>query len=206
MSEWPRPCPIPGHPHDDDGEPVVITESAWARLRAWHLHAPAERLPLPAVLVTWPAAWIMHWLQVPVRAVAWTAAAVTVVTWLAWAWRHRRARKTRQTSPDSQHDAGTGPVLADRGGAGRSSLGRVVHRRRRVRPHRPAGPVADPGLPGRGGRRVLVAAQARGGPRRPPAPRRPGRRPRRQEAVASDPAPHRAGRLACAMAARHQPR
>ena len=19
MSEWPRPCPIPGHPHDDDG-------------------------------------------------------------------------------------------------------------------------------------------------------------------------------------------
>ena len=34
MSEWPRPCPIPGHPHDDDGEPAVITESAWTRLRA----------------------------------------------------------------------------------------------------------------------------------------------------------------------------
>ena len=102
MSEWPRPCPIPGHPHDDDGEPVVITESAWARLRAWHLHAPAERLPLPAVLVTWPAAWVMHWLQVPVRAVAWIAAAVTVVTWLAWARRHRRARKARQASPDGQ--------------------------------------------------------------------------------------------------------
>ena len=102
MSEWPRPCPIPGHPHDDDGEPVVITGSAWARLRAWHLHAPAERLPLPAVLVTWPAAWVMHWLQVPVRAVAWIAAAVTVVTWLAWARRHRRARKARPASPDGQ--------------------------------------------------------------------------------------------------------
>ena len=102
MSEWPRPCPIPGHPHDDDGEPVVITESAWTRLRRWHLHAPAERLPLPAVLVTWPAAWVMHWLQVPVRAVAWIAGAVTVVTWLAWAWRNRRARKARQASPDGQ--------------------------------------------------------------------------------------------------------
>src|SRR5450755_3220188 len=102
MSEWPRPCPIPGHPHDDDGEPVLITESAWTRLRAWHLHAPAERLPLPAVVVTWPAAWIMHWLQVPVRAVAWIAGTVTVVTWLAWAWRNRRARKARQASPDGQ--------------------------------------------------------------------------------------------------------
>jgi len=100
MSEWPRPCPIPGHPHD--GEPMVITESAWTRLRRWHLHAPAERLPLPAVLLTWPAAWMMHWLQVPVHAVAWTAAAVTVVTWLAWARRNRRARKARETCPDGQ--------------------------------------------------------------------------------------------------------
>jgi hypothetical protein len=106
MSQWPRPCPIPGHPHDDDGEPVVITESAWARLRAWHLHAPAERLPLPAVLFTWPAAWVMHWLQVPVRAVAWTAAAATVLTWLAWAQRNRRERKARQASPDGQQTQG----------------------------------------------------------------------------------------------------
>ena len=95
MSQWPRPCPIPGHPHDDDREPVAFTESVWARLRRWHLHAPAERLPLPAVLVTWPAAWVMHWLHVPVRAVAWIAAAVTVVTWLAWARRHRRARQAQ---------------------------------------------------------------------------------------------------------------
>ena len=158
MSEWPRPCPIPGHPHDDDGEPVASTESARTRLRRWHLHAPAERLPLPAVLVTWPAAWVMHWLQVPVRAVAWTAAVVTVMTWLAWAWRHRRARKNPPDQPRRPADAGAGPVLADRGRAGRSGLGRVGHRRRRVRPHRPAGPVADPGLPGRLSRRVLVAA------------------------------------------------
>jgi hypothetical protein len=98
-----RPCPIPGHPQDaeDDG-PRLVTESAWQRLRAWHLHAPAERLPLPAVVVTWPAAWIMRWLQVPVRAVAWTAGAVTVVTWLAWAWRHWRASKACQADPDGQ--------------------------------------------------------------------------------------------------------
>ena len=99
-----RPCPIPGHPQDDadDDGPRLVTESAWQRLRAWHLHAPAERLPLPAVLLTWPAAGVMHWLQVPVRAVAWTAGAVTVITWLAWARRHRRARKAREASPDGQ--------------------------------------------------------------------------------------------------------
>jgi hypothetical protein len=101
MSDWPRPCPIPGHPHDDDG-PVVVTESAWARLKRWHLHAPAERLPLPAVLLTWPAAWVMHEVHVPVRAVAWAVGVVTVVTWLAWARRHRR----RSPSPgqDSQQE------------------------------------------------------------------------------------------------------
>ena len=99
MDPWPRPCPIPGHPHDDS-EPVVITESAWERLRRWHLHAPAERLPLPAALLTWPTAWVMHWLQVPVRAVAWIAAAVTVLTWLAWARRHRR--RPPSSSQDGQ--------------------------------------------------------------------------------------------------------
>ena len=92
MGEWPRPCPIPGHPHDSDGGSVVVTESAWARLKRWHLYAPAERLPLPAVLFTWPAAWVMHWVHVPVRAVACLAAAVTVLTWLAWARRNRRAQ------------------------------------------------------------------------------------------------------------------
>jgi hypothetical protein len=96
-----RPCPIPGHPQDDTGDgPHPVSGSAWQRMQAWHLHAPAERLPLPAVLLTWPAAWILHWLQVPVRAVAWTGGAVTVITWLAWAWRHRRARKIREASPD----------------------------------------------------------------------------------------------------------
>ena len=90
MGEWPRPCPIPGHPHDSD-DAVVVTELAWARLKRWHLHAPAERLPLPAVLLTWPAAWMMHELHVPAHAVAWIAAVVTVVTWLTWARWNRKA-------------------------------------------------------------------------------------------------------------------
>ena len=143
MGEWPRPCPIPGHPHDD-GDTVVITESAWARLKRWHLHAPAERLPLPAVLLTWPAAWVMHWLQVPVRAVAWTAAAVTVVTWLAWARRNRRAQVRDLFLPTES------AMVA-------AVVGRVGHRRCRVRSHCPAGPVADPDLPGGDCWRVLVA-------------------------------------------------
>jgi len=108
--------------------------------------------------------------------------------------------------PRQPADAGAGPVLADRGRAGRSGLGRVGHRRRRVRPHRPAGPVADPALPGRLSRRVLVATPSRDRPSGPPAPRPGGRRPGRQDRLASDPAPHRAGRLAPAMAAHHQPR
>ena len=49
QTRYPRPCPIPGHPQDED-EPALVTESAWARLRAWHLHAPTERLPLPVIL------------------------------------------------------------------------------------------------------------------------------------------------------------
>ena len=55
-----RPCPIPGHPQDDPDGAALVPDSAWSRLRAWHLHAPAERLPLPVALITWPAAWAMH--------------------------------------------------------------------------------------------------------------------------------------------------
>ena len=87
MSQWPRPCPIPGHP--GDSEPVTITESAWARLRRWHLYAPAERLPLPAVLLTWPAAWVMHALAVPVHVAGWATGIAVAVTWLTWA-RHQK--------------------------------------------------------------------------------------------------------------------
>jgi hypothetical protein len=86
--------------------PRQVTGTAWRRLRAWHLHAPAERLPLPAILLTWPAAWVLHQLHVPVRALAWAAGAVTAATWLTWAWRHQRAGKARQSSPDRPE---TGP-------------------------------------------------------------------------------------------------
>ena len=58
VTQFPRPCPIPGHPQDD--EPELAPESAWSRLRGWHLHAPAERLPVPLILLTWPAAWVLH--------------------------------------------------------------------------------------------------------------------------------------------------
>jgi hypothetical protein len=86
---YPRPCPIPGHPKDDGGEPVLVTESAWSRLRAWHLHAPAERLPLPALLLTWPAAWVLHAAQVPGHVVTYAAVTAAVVCWLTWR-RHER--------------------------------------------------------------------------------------------------------------------
>ena len=88
---YPRPCPIPGHPQDED-EPVLVTESAWSRLRAWHLQAPAERLPLPVVLLAWPLAWILHAAHVPGHVVTYAAVAAAVACWLTW---HRHER----TSP-----------------------------------------------------------------------------------------------------------
>jgi len=54
------------------------------------------------VLLTWPAAWITHWLQVPVRGIACIAGTATVITWLAWAWRNRRAAKADNAGPDGQ--------------------------------------------------------------------------------------------------------
>ena len=80
---YPRPCPIPGHPQDED-EPVLVTESAWARLRAWHLHAPAERLPLPVILTAWPAAWVLHAAHVAGHVVTYAAVAAAVACWLTW--------------------------------------------------------------------------------------------------------------------------
>ena len=83
LTRYPRPCPIPGHPHDED-EPALVTESAWARLRAWHLHAPAERLPLPVILTAWPCAWVLHAAHVPGHVVTYAAVAAAVACWLTW--------------------------------------------------------------------------------------------------------------------------
>ena len=91
VTRYPRPCPIPGHPQDED-EPALVTDSAWSRLRAWHLHAPAERLPLPVILTVWPAAWILHAAHVPGHVVTYAAVAAAVACWLTW-------RRHGRTSP-----------------------------------------------------------------------------------------------------------
>ena len=77
QTRYPRPCPIPGHPQDED-EPVLVTDSAWSRLRAWHLHAPAERLPLPVIMLTWPSAWILRAAHVPGHVVTYATVAAAV--------------------------------------------------------------------------------------------------------------------------------
>ena len=87
---YPRPCPIPGHPQDDPGDGIaMVPDSAWSRLRAWHLHAPAERLPVPAALLTWPAAWAMHAGHVPGHDVGIAALVAAGCTWTIWYRRHR---------------------------------------------------------------------------------------------------------------------
>jgi hypothetical protein len=90
-TQYPRPCPIAGHPQDED-EPVLVTESAWSRLHAWILRAPAERLPLPAILTAWPAAWVLHAAHVPGHAVTYAAVAAAVTCWLTW-------RRLERSSP-----------------------------------------------------------------------------------------------------------
>lgn len=67
----------------------VVLESAWARLRRWHLHAPAERLPLPLVLTAWPSAWVLHARHVPGHVVTYIAGVAVAVTWVIWR-RHQR--------------------------------------------------------------------------------------------------------------------
>jgi hypothetical protein len=98
VTQFPRPCPIPGHPHEDGAEPLA-PESAWSRLRAWHLHAPAERLPLPLILTAWPTAWVMHAAHVPGHVVTYAAAAVVVVTF--GAWRRRDPEHPRLTATEA---------------------------------------------------------------------------------------------------------
>ena len=88
-----RPCPIPGRPQDGtpDDEARQVTGTAWQRLRAWHLHAPAERLPLPAVLITWPVTWILHATRVPGTVPASATAAAAALAWVTW---RRHSRKS----------------------------------------------------------------------------------------------------------------
>jgi hypothetical protein len=82
-TEYPRPCPIPGHPQDENAA-TLVTESAWARLRGWHLQAPAERLPLPVILTAWPAAWVLHAAHVAGHVVTYAAVAAAAACWLTW--------------------------------------------------------------------------------------------------------------------------
>ena len=96
-TRYPRPCPIPGHPQDED-EPTLVTESAWARLRAWHLLAPAERLPLPVIVLAWPAAWVLHAAHVPGHVVTYAAVAAAVACWLTWR-RYERSSEHERLLP-----------------------------------------------------------------------------------------------------------
>ena len=91
LTQFPRPCPIPGHPQD--GQPAPAPDSAWARLRAWHLHAPAERLPLPLALATWPAAWVLHAVHAPGHAIMYAAIGAAVLSWLIWQRHEARAAR-----------------------------------------------------------------------------------------------------------------
>src|SRR5215472_14682551 len=104
IAKFPRPCPIPDHPQDGPSA-LPVPDSAWARLRSWHLHAPAERLPLPLAILTWPSAWILHAVHVPGHVVTCAAAGAVVVTWLTW-------RRHARTSPHPRLTAAEAAMVA----------------------------------------------------------------------------------------------
>ena len=97
-TRYQRPCPIPGHPQDAGDETELVPDSAWSRLRAWHLHSPAERLPLPVIVLTWPSAWILHAAHVPGHVVTYATVAGAVACWLTW-HRYERTSPHRRMLP-----------------------------------------------------------------------------------------------------------
>jgi hypothetical protein len=100
LTKFPRPCPIPGYPQD--GSPTLpVSDSAWSRLRAWHLHAPAERLPLPLAVLIWPSAWVLHAVHVPGHVPTWITVATVAVTWLTWRRHARTSPHPRLTATEA---------------------------------------------------------------------------------------------------------
>jgi hypothetical protein len=132
---FPRPCPIPGHPEDpQDTAGPMVPESAWRRFRAWHMQAPAERLPLTGIAVTWPAAWALREARVQLLPVIVAGSAVTVLAWLLWTWHARRYdRALRASEPARQRLLPT--EAAGIAAAGGAWVAAVVH----------WGPLAPPG-------------------------------------------------------------
>jgi hypothetical protein len=106
VTRYPRPCPIPGHPQDDAEPAPLVAGSAWARLRSWHMHAPAERLPLPVVLTAWPAAWVLHAVHVPGHLVTCAAGAAVAVTWLTWRRHEKNSAHPRLAAAEAALVAG----------------------------------------------------------------------------------------------------
>ena len=78
-----RPCAFPPHPDNAEPEALAVADSALSRFRGWLRHAPAERLPLPAVPAVWTTAELMHLAAVPgLYPGAATAAAALGAGWL----------------------------------------------------------------------------------------------------------------------------
>ena len=147
----PRPEPAGGE------LPAMVTESGLARFRAWLAHAPAERAPLPLIPAIWTATEIMHAAGVHGLYVGGAVGAATGVA--GWIGERR--------SKDAEHPRLAGTEVAAVTGA----TGAWVTAGTVLGPAGGPGSPAERPVPRRLRRGVLVAAQARGGPRRPAAPR-----------------------------------
>ena len=86
-----RPCAFPPHPEGPgDRAPGLAADPARSRSRGWLAHAPAERVPLPAVPAMWAAAGIMHLAGVPGL---YPGAATVAAAGVAFGLGEARARK-----------------------------------------------------------------------------------------------------------------
>jgi hypothetical protein len=108
-----RTCAFPPHPESAEPQPpAVVTDSALSRFRGWLRHAPAERVPLPAVPVVWTATEIMH--AAGVHGL-YTGTAATVAAAVAYG---TAARRTTKPDRSPHPKLGPGEIAAAIGAVG----------------------------------------------------------------------------------------
>jgi biotin operon repressor len=93
----------PGHPDEPDVPEGFVSESAWERAKRWHLHAPAERIPLTFTAACWPACWLAHRGHMPVQAPAVASALAIAGAAIYWGVHERARVKARRDGRAEPH-------------------------------------------------------------------------------------------------------
>jgi biotin operon repressor len=93
----------PGHPDEPDVLEGFVSESLWERTKRWHLHAPAERIPLTFTAACWPACWLAHRGDMPVQDPAVASALAIAGAAIYWGVHERARAKARRDGRAEPH-------------------------------------------------------------------------------------------------------